>query len=127
MTSAQAASEATGIPRRTIGYWMNDPDLAELRHNARDAMAEEVTVAARLALQRLVDAIRSGSLESRDYVLATGMLIDKSQLLTGMATARSETRDITGTISDAELDASIREAAALVSGGARPPADEAEG
>lgn len=117
MTSAEAASEATGIPRRTIGYWLDDPDLADLRHNARERMAEETLTVARLAWGKLAERIKSGDIETRDLVLATGMATDKAQLLNGGATARSENRDITGTITDAELSAAILEAESLTTAG----------
>jgi hypothetical protein len=127
MTSTEAASEVTGIPRTTIGYWLDDPEFVELRHNARERMAEEAMAVARLAWGKLAERIKAGDIETRDLVLATGMATDKTQLLTGGATARSENRDITGTITDVELSAAIREAEALVAGGSigtTPPAED---
>jgi len=116
MTTALAASEATGIPRKTLTYWMDDPEFATLRQNARERMAEETLTVARLAWGKLAERIRSGDIETRDLVLATGMATDKAQLLNGAATERSEIRDITGTISDAELSAAILEAESLTTG-----------
>lgn len=129
MTSTEAAAEAMGIPRKTIAYWMDDPEFAELRHNARERMAEETLSVARLAWGKLAERIRSGDIETRDLVMATGMATDKAQLLNGGATGRTETRDITGTISDAELSAAIREAESLTTGGrgAEAPAGAPEG
>src|SRR6185312_5332935 len=124
-SSVLAASEQSGIPESTIRYWLDDPRFAELRVNAREAMAEEAMVVARLAWKKLAVAILNGEIEARDLVFATGMATDKAQLLTGGATARTEARDITGTISDAELSAAIREAQRLTSAD-RAPA-EAEG
>ena len=124
MTSTEAASEATGIPRRTIGYWLDDPDLAELRQNARERMAEETLTVARLAWGKLAERIKSGDIETRDLVLATGMATDKAQLLNGGATVRSENRDITGTITDAELSAAILEAESLTTAGRGPSEGE---
>ena len=116
LTSTEAAAEAAGIPRRTLGYWMDQPEFAELRQNAREKMAEEALTVARLAWGKLAERIRSGEIETRDLVLATGMATDKTQLLNGGATARTESRDITGTISDTELAAAIRAAEALIAG-----------
>jgi hypothetical protein len=111
-----AASEQTGIPRETIRYWLDRPEFAELRHNAREAMAQEAQVVARLAWQKLGAAIANGQLEGRDLVMAAGMATDKAQLLNGGATARTEARDITGSLSDADLIAALRTADALASG-----------
>lgn len=127
MSSTEAAAEATAIPRSTIRNWMDDPELAELRHNAREKLAEEVIVVARLAWTHLAGRIRSGDIETRDLVMATGMATDKMQLLNGGATTRSESRDITGTIADAELSAAIREAELLVAPGAGRTAEASEG
>ena len=44
-----AASEQTGIPRKTIEYWLDNPEFAKLRQNAREAIAEEAQVVARIA------------------------------------------------------------------------------
>lgn len=127
MTSQEAAAEATGIPRKTLAYWMDDPEFADLRHNAREKMADETLTVARLAWGKLAERIKSGDIETRDLVLATGMATDKAQLLNGGATARSENRDISGTISDAELTAAIREAEDLTRGSRSGTPEEAEG
>lgn len=127
MTSVEGAAEATGIPRTTLAYWMDDPEFVELRQNAREKMADETLTVARLAWGKLAERIKAGDIETRDLVLATGMATDKAQLLNGGATARSENRDITGTISDAELTAAIREAEDLTRGRLAGVAEEAEG
>lgn len=101
-TSTMAAAEAGGIPRKTLAYWLDHPDFAELRQNAREAMAEEARVVARLAWQKLGEAIRSGRMEPRDLVMAAGMATDKSQLLAGEATSRTESRALTDDLNDDE-------------------------
>jgi hypothetical protein len=94
MTNPLAASEATGIPRRTIRQWLEKPENANLRHNAREAIAEEAMVVARLAWQALGDAIRAGLVEPRELITAAGVATDKASLLSGEATARTEHRDL---------------------------------
>ena len=123
-SSTLAAAEASGVPESTIRYWLDQPEFAKLRENAREGMAEDALMVARLAWKKLGQAIADGNLDARDLVIATGMATDKSQLLNGGATARTEARDITGTISDAELDAAIREANAIAAGGGSPEASE---
>lgn len=128
-SSTLAAAEANGIPRKTLAYWLDRPEFADLRHNAREGMAEDALMVARLAWKKLGQAIAAGELDARDLVIATGMATDKSQLLNGGATNRTEARDLTGTISDAELDAAIREANAIATGGGSPeaPSEPPEG
>lgn len=95
MTSQLAASEATGIPRQTIQLWLDRPEYSNLRHNAREAIAEEAIVVARLAWQALGDAIRSGLVEPRELISAAGMATEKALLAAGEATVRTEHRDLT--------------------------------
>jgi hypothetical protein len=108
MTSMDAAAKATGIPERTIYRWRDDPEMAEYVTQTREALADEIRVAASLAWEKLIGRIRSGDIETRDLITAAGVAVDKSQLLSGGATSRSEARDITGTISDADLIAAVR-------------------
>ena len=124
--SVAAAAEQTGVPRTTILYWLDKPEFVELRHNAREAMAEEAQVVARMAWGALARAIASGELNGRDLVMAAGMASEKAQLLNGGATARSENRDITGTLSDADLIAGLRTAVALTGGARAAEAVEVE-
>ena len=122
--STDAAAEASGVPRSTLRHWLDDPEMAPYRHKAREALAEEMTVIARLAAQKLAEAIRRGDLEPRDLIMAAGMATDKSQLLTGQATGRLETRDLTDTLDDHEratlrdiLDGVLAETATAGPGG----------
>src|SRR5687768_7320827 len=93
--TVEAAAEAAGIPRSTLQYWMDRPEFAELRHKAREEVMAGAPVLARLAQEKLAEAIRGNRLEPRDLVTAYGVAVDKSQLLGGAATARTESKDIT--------------------------------
>lgn len=124
MTSTLGAAEGLGIPESTIRYWLDDPEFAKLRENARERMAEETLTVARLAWGKLAQRIRRDEIETRDLVLATGMATDKAQLLNGGATDRTETRDISGTITDAELAAALAEAESLATAGRGVPEAE---
>lgn len=102
IVNAEAASEQTGIPRSTIRRWLEDPELVELRLKTRESMAADMKALAMVALEALMGAIRRGELEGRDLVVALGVAIDKAQLLSGEATSRTETRDLTDTLDDHE-------------------------
>jgi transposase-like protein len=104
-SSTLAAAEKSGIPRSTLRYWMNDPDLAELRQNAREELATGATMVAHLAFGELIRMLRAHELEPRDVIAAMAIGTDKSQLLNGSATARTETRDLTERLDDHERDA----------------------
>jgi hypothetical protein len=128
VTSTQAAAEAEGIPRKTLAYWMDDPRFAELRHRTRDQVAAEMWSAIQIGIAEIAKGI-VGDAPLRDKVIAVGVLYDKHALLTGMATARTESRDLTGTLSDADIIDALREAerAATAERTAAPVAVEAEG
>ena len=105
MTTVAAAAEAAGIPRRTLSYWVEAPEFAELRQKTREELATGSIVLAHLAQEELTKKIRAGEVEPRDLATIYGIAIDKGQLLAGMATNRTETRDLTDTLSDHERDA----------------------
>lgn len=109
VTSQTQAAAAAGIPLSTLHRWMDEPWAADLRTKTRGDIADEARVAALLALQEIVRQIRSGSLEGRDAVIAFGVLIDKAQLLSGEATARTESRTLTDGLNDHEK-ATLRDA-----------------
>lgn len=103
MSSAAAAAEETGIPRRTIGYWMEDPEIASLRQKTREDLAEEAKVLQQIAAAEIRKRI--GEFEGRDLVLLYGVVTDKAQLLSGQATTRAETRELSSRLTDHEKDA----------------------
>lgn len=119
----QAARE-TGIARRTIEYWMASPEFAELKSKARDQVAEDMWAGVQVALREVLDGLTQPRTPLRDKAQALGILYDRYALLSGGATARTEARDITGTLSDAELIEAVREAERLIGlGGVAPEAE----
>lgn len=131
LTNPSAAEEATGISRTNIRRWRDDPEMAVYVQKTRDQLGEEMRALAALAVDTIQSYVRSGKFEARDLVTLLGVATEKSLLLSGDATSRTETRDITGTIPDADLAAAIREAERLTSPGDQraqeAPAGEAEG
>lgn len=125
MSSIQAASEQLGIPERTIRHWRDRPELAALAAKTREEMADDIKLVAALALERLAEAIESGAMEPRDLITAFGVAIDKSQLLAGAPTERTETRSLTDGLDDHEkrlLRDAIDAALAAAAGSAGEPA-----
>jgi hypothetical protein len=105
MSSVSAAAEASGIPRKTLEYWVEAPEFAELRQKTRTELAEGSIVLAHLAQAELTRKIRAGEVEPRDLATIYGIAIDKGQLLAGEATNRTESRDLTNTMDDHEREA----------------------
>lgn len=127
--NTKAASEQLDIPRSTIRGWIESPEFASLRHRARDTVAEEMWAGVQVGMRAVIDGFRDPDAPLRDKAQALGILYDRFALLTGGATTRSENRDITGTLSDADVAALVREAEQITGGGgtAEAPAGEAAG
>jgi len=105
MTSLSAVAEAGGIPKSTLSDWMRAPEGAQLRTKTRAEMAEDATRLAHLAYTALSRKIMAGEIDGRDLVVAYGVATDKSQLLSGAPTERTETRTLAETLPDHEKEA----------------------
>jgi hypothetical protein len=102
-TTPEAAAEGLGIPPSTVYYWFDQPEFVELRKKTREDMSAETAALAHKVLG--VITAKLPDYEPRDLNTLYGILVDKSQLLTGEATSRSESRDITDTLDDHEREA----------------------
>ena len=104
-TSILAASQKLGIPERTVGYWYDSPEFADVRDKTKDQLAAGSVAMAILAQGELVRRIRSGKLSDQALVAAYGVGIDKAQLLSGAATTRTESRSLVDGMDDHEREA----------------------
>jgi hypothetical protein len=119
----------TGIAHQRISHWLDVVDPSgEMRHKSRDKVAEEMWAVIQVGVDEIAKGIK-GDAPLRDKVVAVGVLYDKFALLTGSATARTESRDLSGTFSDSELIDAVREAQRLATAGraAAAPAGTTEG
>src|SRR6185369_6839784 len=123
MTTPEAAADALGIPNTTIRYWLDQPEFVELRTKTRDEVGDQFWAAIQVGLDEVAKGLRSDA-PLRDKSVALGILYDKHALLTGGATARSENRDITGTLSDNDVLTALRYADDLSRAGAGRTAEE---
>lgn len=111
IAAARGVTEAerqTGIPKQTIHEWTKSPEFGRLRTSAREDVIDQFWVALQLALEAVRDGLRDPETPLRDKQQALATLYDRHALMTGEATARSESRDITGTLSDVQLADTIR-------------------
>lgn len=120
ITTIRGAADQLGLPESTIRYWMDDPEFAQLRAKTRDEVADQMWATIQIGLTEIAKGMRDPDAPLRDKVLAVGVIYDKRALLTGDATSRSESRDLTGTLSDAELLAAVKEAERLATGERAP-------
>ena len=112
------AARLSGVPRTTITEWMNTPENVIYRQKTREDLAEEARVMAHATLATI--QARLAEFDPRDLSVLFGILVDKGQLLSGAATARVETRELTDALNDHErqtlrdaIDAFLKEADAV--------------
>ena len=121
-----AAERATGIPKETIQYWTKKPEFAHLRTTAREMVVDQFWVGVQVGLEQVIEGMK-GDAPLKEKAIALATIYDRHALLTGGATARSESRDISGTITDAEVRDGIRAAEAVLARGATGATEETEG
>jgi len=103
LASVAAASAETGIPATNIRRWRDDPEMAEFGEKTRAEIADEMRA---LGVKVLAEIrTRLPEYEPRDLSILLGILTDKAQLLSGEATSRTESRDLTATLAEEERDA----------------------
>lgn len=103
MTTQAAAAEKLGIPETTLAYWYDQPEFAEYRAKTREELGPEGIALAHNVLAEIKR--RLPEFEPRDLSTLLGILVDKAQLVTGQATSRTETKDITAALEDHEKEA----------------------
>lgn len=102
MTSASEAAEQADVPRTTLLYWMEDPEFVALRQKTREDLADESKALAHKVLGVIKSKI--DQFEPRDLTILYGVLTDKSQLLSGQATERTEHRELLTGMDDGEVE-----------------------
>lgn len=107
ISTTEGAAKQLGIPRRTLGQWIERPEYAALRHKSREAVAEEMWTAIQVGLEEVAKGLK-GEAPLRDKATALGILWDKHALMTGSATSRTENRELNDLPDSAYVEA-IRE------------------
>ncbi len=86
------------------------------RIKAREDLLPDIQVLAAVAMDKLIEAVRAGKVDPRDLITAMGVALDKAQLLSGGATHRVESRDITDVFNDHETRAIVEAAREYLEG-----------
>ncbi len=102
MVGVVQASRTTGIPESSIRVWREKPEYAEIRAKTREDLAADVKLAAHLTWRRVIEL--APMMEARDAIFASEKAATILQLLSGEATSRTETRDLTDTLNDHERE-----------------------
>lgn len=102
MTSPTAAAQASGVPETNIRRWRDDPELAEYGAKTREELADGTRMLVGLLVDTIAAAIRAGKFEPRDLAVLLGITVEKSQLLGGGPTSRTETRTLSDDFDDDE-------------------------
>jgi hypothetical protein len=104
LNSSEAAGKQLGVNPRNIRRWRDDPELSEIVRKTRDETAEDISAAMVLSWTRLIERLERDEIDTRDLIILAGVATDKAQLLTGHATDRTETRDVTDFFDDHEQE-----------------------
>ncbi len=97
------AERQTGIPKQTIDYWVHHPEFGHLRTTAREVVVEQFWVGIQVGLKEVVEGLRGDApLHHKAEALKT--LADRYALLSGEATSRTETRDLTARLDEGQAD-----------------------
>lgn len=100
MSTAAAASQASGVPESTVRYWLDNPKYAELRVKTREEAAAGFSVLVHMAQERLTALVPT--MEPRDLTILLGVAAEKAQLFGGGPTSRTETRTLADDLDDDE-------------------------
>ena len=110
----RAASEATGIPERTIYAWQESEEFAELRKRTKEQVAEEWWAIVQRGFRRTADLL-DGATDAQKVAVATAIIADKMLLIRGEATGRIESVNLSDDLPAdvkrelrARLDRSVR-------------------
>jgi hypothetical protein len=95
------AAKRTGIPKQTIDYWQSKPEFGPLRTTAQELVAEQFWVGIQVGLREVIKGIE-GNAPLREKAEAMKVMADRYALLTGQATDRRESRDLTDSFDDHE-------------------------
>lgn len=98
------AAQELGVPESTLRYWRNDPEFAKLREEKAEDVASDVWATFQAGVRRVKELIPQTD-DLTKVATATGILYDKYALMSGHATQRTETADVTARLSDHETAA----------------------
>jgi transposase-like protein len=87
------AERQTGIPKQTIDYWTQMPEFGQLRTTAREVVADRFWAGIQVGLAEVVKGLK-GDAPLKEKAHALGVMYDRHALLTGGATGRTESRDL---------------------------------
>src|SRR6185503_7507849 len=98
------AAERLGVPVSTLHSWREQPEFAQLRTQKKDDVAADVWAAFQKGIRR-IEELMPVTEDMAKVATATGILYDKFALMSGQATARTETVKLTDGLDDHEKDA----------------------
>lgn len=101
---AIVASKETGIPRRTITRWLASPDAVVLRQESRAQVAEKLWSAVVEGTDAVVAGLRDPKARLGDKASALRIVVEAHALISGGATARTESTNLTVTRSEQDFE-----------------------
>lgn len=93
-----AAAEASGVSQRTVQRWVDDPAMARLVAETKDGVRDHIWAGMQIGLEAVVAGLKDPDAPLQARANTFGILFDKWALMSGEATSRSESKDITDDI-----------------------------
>lgn len=97
----RATARRLGLPPSTLESWRKRGEFAQLRIEKREEVAADLWAVFQKGVRRIEELLPQTD-DMAKVAVATGILYDKVALMSGQATARTETRDVTDALDDHE-------------------------
>ncbi len=98
------AARKNHVPESSVRYWRDQPDFAQLRAEKKEDVAADVWAAFQKGVRRIAVLMETAE-DLGKVAVASGILYDKFALMSGDATARTETKTLTDGMNDHEREA----------------------
>jgi hypothetical protein len=96
------AAKKFGVAPRNIRRWKDNPELAELVLSAREGLLDAMRAAIWVGMEEIHAGLVDPAEPLKDKANAVFGLMDRHQLMSGEATARTETRSLASGLDDHE-------------------------
>lgn len=98
------AARRAHVPESSLRRWRESPEMAQLRAEKRVDVAADMWAGVQIGMHRIIELLPQTD-DVQKVAVATGVIFDKLQMMTGEATSRVETKSLTAERTDEELEA----------------------
>jgi hypothetical protein len=100
VSGTEVAAKSAGVSRRSVQRWVDDPAMSRLVAEKRETVGSHLWAGMQVALESVVAGLKDPDAPLQARATTFGILFDKWALMSGEATARTETKDVTVDLPD---------------------------